>query len=452
MLNINEQGVTNALVDGTFDWEYHKISVVQCGDVPNPFKYVGAGNIRQESDGTLRLKVLLERPADSGLWWPACTTVLAQHVKGGEIVPENAYFDIEAIDIAGRTWRASRAWISAESHLAGAILTAAIFRIELSVKKSKPSLESIVRVICINDDFTSPSAEFTDVIGVGRVRNATVFQYEQLSCKIIRHKSHVIFEIKTDDLDISKSLVKRLLGAAEFISGSPLQVAYWHTNVAHHELIAIQPWPRDQITNKLPSPIQHQSPIDADDYASLITAMMGNSSDENPAYYRYWTSLFHARQAGTAAFGLAAAVAAEAMVQNYFKDRMYAEAEFVKLCEDAIPLIKEMKLDERIANKIVGTLDRAKDTSTKNALYRLAPVVSKASADAWGKLRHAAAHGTLAYGSADLEKIHHRTFHCIHIFYSLLMLHINYTGHQIDYSTPPYSKIKAGYCGIEAIV
>lgn len=114
------------------------------------------------------------------------------------------------------------------------------------------------------------------------------------------------------------------------------------------------------------------------------------------------------------------------------------DSEFVKQAEEAEHILENLTLGSRALSAVKSSLGNAKQPRVQDTLRRLATagVISKAHLKAWGKLRHAAAHGSVLEDDDKALQEHLDRFHvCLDLYYRLVFLLIGYEGRHTDYGT-----------------
>jgi len=156
-------------------------------------------------------------------------------------------------------------------------------------------------------------------------------------------------------------------------------------------------------------------------------------------YFGYWEKLHASWASGLAVAALPLAVYIEGIMKEFFPELMTVDAklaEDVKLTVEAIDNLVgvEAKLRERIRNRISGA---ARGTVT-NGLRALAQrgCIGDHLVTSWQSVRHRSAHGNdFTQGQvAKFQEIVTGIYSCLRLFYELLYLKLEFSGHIIDYS------------------
>ncbi|EOI3556008.1 hypothetical protein ACMSZQ_002312 [Cronobacter dublinensis] len=154
-------------------------------------------------------------------------------------------------------------------------------------------------------------------------------------------------------------------------------------------------------------------------------------------FYYYWVKIFNAHQADLENETLSLTVSIEGLVNKFFSQLKKVDTEFRDLCNECLPEINKLNINDRVKKSIVALLQRSGSASVKGALFSLveAGIIPKELVDDWAKARNKSAHAEQFHKDSWQENIRKYTS-CITLFYFLLSYHINYTGLFCHYHLP----------------
>lgn len=447
-----EQKLVDSLLSGAFEIECFKI-ILTSKNEDNPHVYEGPGRLVSAEGRGVEIRVHWQ--GETCGTFPKTSDDVLSSVSNGKIVPRSAYYDLEAFDLVGRTWRGSGVWVDIELYAPSmtGMLLGSVSEIheksEISENKGKERQIYFKKIICSSDGFEFPCNNFTDLGVEGHLRNVAKFNVaDDMECNVTLDDQRITVVISSSS-PVSEQTSKSILAALEIVSGVHLTKIYTRERAESYTITKISPVCDMRRLDRLPGPFEHRSPSSLENVVKFIQAVV-KRAEKFTFFYQLWRDIFFARQAGSVAFGLSASIAVEGGLKHYFQTYMVADEDFARLCREVIPFVLrlpeytkgEFVIDEesfeRILNKIKRNLNGASQTSAKNAVHKLFPRL----ADDWSKLRNPAAHGGLYLSPPDAQVLHDRTFTCLHIYYVMILAYLSFDGEFIDYSCTGYHRVE----------
>lgn len=135
---------------------------------------------------------------------------------------------------------------------------------------------------------------------------------------------------------------------------------------------------------------------------------------------------------------LALSVAIEGLIKEHFQSLGHVDKTVLEASGDAVKLINQMKINERISNRLISSLGALKKQNPKAALYELAGQgwFSDELVKQWVSLRNESAHADkINMDEQKVQKYLDKINSCLSLFYRLIFLIISYEGFFVDYST-----------------
>lgn len=402
---------------------------------PKVFK--GAGTIFQDESGTIRLKMYHGFQDLSKESFP-----LDLEYTPGEIIGDEHYYSLRAIDIHGNVWTARRVSVNRRVSFpaAGTIIKTSLAEI-VNTEERKISNEKSHLTLFVTGRYSIPCNKAEDLPGGGWILNTSEFSVGNINFKF--KKDEQSLEIKASGLkqNMPDFLENHMIEALSVIFGcmvSPVFTIWSHGNISETKIRSV-----DLLLSEsaLPKPIVHTNPESLDNFKAFIGSYLQFSMDRETysPLIGYWHKIYSAYQSRIENAALALTVSIEGVVKEYFHGYGHAEQGILEKVEEAKKKIEGFDFIDRIQNLLLNSLERMKRPSPKSILIDISRHgwFPENLVEDWEKLRNRSAHADkLDYSKEELQDYLNQFHTCLNLFYRLLLLTISYKGRFINYTLP----------------
>ncbi|WP_457789347.1 hypothetical protein [Pseudomonas sp. PL-6] len=406
-----------------------------------PIKYVVTGKIYQNESGALELEAIWLCPTAKE-FKPTSSTELCYSVSPGEIIPPDCYFEIEALSVSGKTWKARDIYLTCEAYhqTYTAIFRANLDSLTSESRRGKGAPPEYRRVIiCDGKNIRIPANEFSDLGEQGKRRDTARLTINGTDHALKKDGDNLAITIASPR-SISDISANATLEAIELATGQRLAKIYEINKSQNKTKEVIYTKENKENLWQIPNPIPCRSPTHIAYLTKFINKYKKLKKSERDYIIWYW------REIGTSsntAEALTKSVCSniEGMIDIFHQSLRIKDIKFSAECKAAIPILEQLNLSaknplsERVIGKINSSLKDAGKASTKAILYEL---FGKDIADNWNNLRHAALHGSLHQLYKDEGDLFAKIYGCLYIFYELIADAISYKDFLINYSQKGY--------------
>lgn len=376
-----------------------------------------------------------------------------RNLQLGETIPDEAYYDLTAVDYKGRLWRCERILIDINKSASGE------FIVQGSIPKIIWEGEIPQYVECrgsrleirVFDDINIPCNERTltkKSIARGvqssksMSRNIWKFRCCKLDFLLVKEDKKLLsINIVSNEENVSEYFRERVLEALQFILGYPINWAFFYKRVGYiTEVTLCSPRQRSASSRFQPPFILGGYFInEARVFRRLFAKYLQHIISYDQPLHPLWAQLNAIYEASSGMFidahALTLAVAIESIVSIEFahlgqltkseKDAIQKALEYIESWDDDTGIkVRIIKSVESFSNPNVG--DKMK------ALMK-AGAITKKQWDAWKNLRNKSAHSYQAHNSKN-SKFVKSIFQINVLFYHLIFYAIGYEGPYMDVS------------------
>lgn len=428
--------IVKSLLAGDLEMPMSDCALRQCG-VDSPIVYEGPGLLTQGQDKSIRLRVFAA-PVDLS---EALPREFNRDLTPGVLIPDSEYYDFEGRDPHGTVWRATRISINT-SFGTGTYVRAQPRVFEKTEDRSKPAKRPVVAA------FLPGKIELPwHVVTERGERGCSVDRFERktgrFEWRIVKSDDGTWLTFKCEDSPVERRFEAFLHGLS-ILTGRWLKPICLSIYEGDRQTTRMLNRLHEPDAEKLPAPISRQREF-AEDAHLFLERFMRKAEDENEARegscglaHRYWHRILRARESDIENSSLVLSVAVEGLVKNTLLSEKDVDSEFVKQAEEAERIVENLALGSRALSAVKSSLGNAKQPRIQDTLRRLVTtgVLSKAHINAWGKLRHAAAHGSVLEDDDKALQEHLDRLHvCLDLYYRLVFLLIGYEGRHTDFGT-----------------
>ncbi|WP_022963823.1 hypothetical protein [Halopseudomonas pelagia] len=407
----------------------------------NPAVYVGTGLLKQNKNGGLALQAIWKN-AEKTRYRTIDTETLSRNLAQGTVFPRDIYFSIEATSVSGEVWVGSDIYLDSISfgNTESLVLKGEILSIEQTVARSqKPGASFAKTIHCTAKNFTIAQNKVTDMGELGAERNKTEIKILNIDCIITKVSKEYICIDLLSKKSISEELAKGFINGLEIICGlsiEPLiEITYSKTRITK-KVYSIT-----KLENEygLGRPIPCTRPDSLGDINEFLSKYCRQSKIDRKKIEEYWKEVKTARESATEAYAKALAANAEGLLDAFFFERKVADIEFRNQCQEWVgridAMLSELKVPPRVQRKLLSNLENAGAGSVRSAFYEL---FGKDTAEMWNSLRHPSMHGSMSVKYPEPQELFKDLDGCLYIFYSLIMMKINYNGKRYNYAKQGY--------------
>jgi len=435
--------LTDSLISGDLEIYCKRITFTQKTTSKAKIRYSAPGRIVQSSDGKFKIHIIY---AKNHNFRPITSSDLCPELKTGELFPEQVFFYVKCLAVDGQTWTNQNVWLDAEIYhnTQTALITGECDQLESRSRVSHSIEKPYCSVTCKVKNFRFPNNEFSDYGYNGRTRNLSKFEIKNNQFSILTNNSNIKITI-TSNKTISKKTLDSSLNSLEILSGMPLEQTIKYERYGFIAKTTIKPPDKEGQFWQLPPPLQCTAPHHLTNCVDFIEKIMNQYKTLEPRFYYYWRELGLAMSTSLEAFALCVSVNVEGMVDCYFSTLRAPDPEFVRQCKIAKEHLEinitpnpAGPITQKVKDKLLNSLSNANASSAKNALYK---IFDKNIVDSWNRIRHPAAHGSLAEKNLDNQILFDCSNSCLHMFYEMLIRQINFEGERRNFSTKGYPLI-----------
>lgn len=407
----------------------------QCG-TEAPRSFTGTGFVEQLPDGSIQLKMFATEKMSTR---EQAARLFPEGHTPGVLLPDTAYYDLEATDQAGFIWKARKQSIR-EQFGVGNEVHARLRDLEKFEELGKPG-DTRGAGWFIPGEFELPWHQTTKT-----ERSSSVDRFE-FDDELFGWKAHKVdgglelnFTVKQSaPLEPSAT---RFLRATSMLLGCALEPLYSYT-IGNGELVTRIHAPGRKVRSRLSEPVP-TSLFKHEHAHRFLACCMHNADQAQPKpqdqlriLYAFWYRILRAHQEDIENSSLVLSVAIEGVAKTLCHSEHDTDTEFAALLEVETPIIEALEINERIRKALLASLGNAAFPKPKDTLKRLVEqgAISEAHVSAWNKMRNTGAHGALLNDAGGKFQAHlNRYFTCLDLFYRLMFVAIGYSGKHYDFS------------------
>lgn len=344
-------------------------------------------------------------------------------MKAGEIIRDDSYYSMVATDINGGQWSCESLSLGGEFGVHSAFIVASSNSAVTVGTNTKTSAEQLT--YWMRGEQPVPLGMPDHRVTIPYAGGAVVLRNENGNSALILSGGAATPERG-----------EGLIQALEIMFGRMIQVVAIHRSGGQGAVLELYPYDSELQNTAMPTPIHINRPGGAAAFQSYLISVSSFLVEEQWVA-GYWHKVNRVWQAGLINAGLSITVSIEGLLKALYVSNGVDE-EFAGMASAAVPLVQDLKLEERVKNRLITSLSTAGGFSAKAALKSLSKnpfFHSSAEAD-WSALRNAAAHADRTDSDPRArQKLVSRTFANLRLFYDLIAWRAGYRGRRVDYST-----------------
>lgn len=370
----------------------------------------------------------------------------------GEIIPDDALFNLDATDISGVTWQSKSIYVKLNGHNHGVVATGNFDLLTHRATGLSTTLPSVLSMWFF-EALEVPFTRFvkTEVTSGDRKLRTSIspkfapfdvgpFNFELRSTE--REKGTTLLRASSTTDPFPVGMESRIEEALRYVTFSP--VSWCIVDKQHGGCREVSVLPKRKMTKGLfEEPLNSNRPDCGVDYWRLFSAYLHHvmSFEDEIRYHPLSAQLFQVITAETRQMhivGLLVSVAVEGVLNCEFKGMATPPKNFLDSIESAIKLIGRLKCsDTNLAARIRGALNPMKSARAADKLKALQEngVVTKQMVSDWQKLRNTTAHASVHDSEKDIQELWNRCNTVYTLLNVLVFTAIGYSGKFQDFSS-----------------
>lgn len=427
------------IIAGKFLLDLTEVTLQQkCAD---PITYRGTGTVFYDDEGQLSLRMICtyqnEKEANDNFFR---LRERGDRCKSWQLMPDDEYFKLDAVDIYGKRWKAEHLFIK-EPTRSGWLKELIIFVIEDITHQEKCKEEENFKVRF----YTKSKLGFPTYIN----HNSDGTQYTDIGEFSSNNISFYPEKFNDDSLFVRASLGeaishenagRMLIEALRIVSGRFIQPLLYIEEYKGKRTIRIQSRKDLMERKKISPPINCGSGEERKCLSLFIASYLSSRIEPVSLLYQYWFRVLDSHRNHFESEALILTAVIEGVLREYF--RLWGEPSeaYKKEAEEAKCVIKNVSLPRNIRDRILSLIGNS-DFSASRAFRKLVDsgILEKKMHTIWNNLRNKGAHGnSMEFEENGIQKTSDQIWVCLAIFYILLMRAINYTGKFINYAKPDW--------------
>ncbi|MBC1235567.1 hypothetical protein [Nostoc sp. 2RC] len=410
----------------------------------NPYTFDGSGFLKQVASHQLTFKFYASAQSQSHI---------NRNLQLGETIPNEAYYDLTAVDYKGRLWSCERILIDINKSVSGELIVQGSIpkiicegEIPQYVECRGSSLE--IRVF---DDINIPCNEITltkKSIGRGAQssksmsRNIWKFKCCKLNFVLVKEdKKLLIINVMSNEENISKYLRERILETLQFILGYPINWAVSYKLVGHTTEVTLCSPRQRSVTSRFQPPFILGGYFinEAQVFRRLFAKYLQHIINYEQPLHPLWAQLNAIYEASSGMFidahALTLTVAIESIVSSEFSQLGKLNNKEEEAVQKALEYIDGWNDSTGIKERIKGSINAMRQPRVGDKMKALekAGAITNTQAKAWQNLRNTSAHSYQAHNSKN-SKFVKSIFQINVLFYHLIFYAIGYQGPYMDVS------------------
>ena len=430
------EGDVRNIIAGKFLLDLTEVTLQQkCAD---PITYRGTGTVFYDEEGRLSLRMICTYQNEKEKYDNFVRSrEIGDRYKSWQLMPDEKYFQLDAVDIYGKRWKAERLFIK-ESTRHGKLKELIIFVIEdiTHQEKCKEEENFNVRFYAKGElgfptyiDYKSDGTQYTDI---GKFSSNNISFYPE------KFNNDSLFVMASLGEAISHENAGRMfIEALRIASGRFIQPLLYIEEYKGKRTIRIQ-LRKDLIERKKISPPIKCDSMGERKYLSLfVTSYLSSRIEPISPLYRCWYKILDSKGNHFETEALVLTTAIEGVLREYFEQYGKPDAKDKEVISNAKLKIKKILLPQDIKGRIISSIGNMASFSASRALRQLANkrLLDEEMPITWNDLRNKLAHGnSVEFEKNGSQETWMQQWTCLTIFYILLLKTINYPGKFINYA------------------
>ena len=370
-----------------------------------PIIFKGSGAIRSGSDHVVRLS-LISRDTDAATA-NVRYTMSREGGKPGELLPDEGYYSLSAMDLSGSIWESRRLSIAQRSDVGGVHISGDIPIMEST---APTEIESASLMLHVVEDVEVPwntTVETSTKVGGRRERSslgthAARFNVGSYEFTIIQEQGGILVRMNTLDKALPSNMAMRVIESLGFVTGQRISCGFLEKYSEGFTTLSVRSLRPDDPENALEQPVCYPQHDRLGDCAwRLFSAYLQHTvrwpCDDPLRRHPVSAWLNYVRRASAGSIfakGLALGVAVEGILAAEFSGVGEPTDEYVRAVDAAIEYAKSWHGHSGVKRRVVGAVGAMRRPRAKDRLYGLVNdgAISRRDVDAWDTIRNKGAH------------------------------------------------------------
>jgi len=446
-VSLEDNEFKQAFLGGNLAIDCLEITLTQNGaDKHRHYKLIGS--LLVNPDNGVEARLVWERDADHPYDKFASLKVM-QQIQSGDIYPEDHFFSLLAVDIAGRRWTHPAVFLKRVELMQAEILMISCDFIQ--VELDTPDKRTLAHFVFHEElGFRMNSIHSsTEPLRNGR-RHATrataakgvvdgleIDYYPVIADQA--GKAHELSAVAKPETSPPSHFDCRLLEAIQFSVAKlawPIMREVIQGGKQTITLSKSRPFNNGHVQAAVPD-------YAYDDFYRLIEryyqyACAVTQGDEAPSLSKKIGGIFTLKGVWLDTIALLLAVSVESLLNEpTYKKMGRPDNDARSNIQELIDHVIQAPLDDKLKNRAANMIGGMKSSSASDKLHVLAKagVIDEEDIEAWKSIRHAAAHGGLEIDQSKLQSLLERVNRLVAMIYKLAFFRIGYQGRYTDYAT-----------------
>lgn len=438
-----DQELVNGLTGNGFARDFKEIVLTQLGtDTPKIRR--GPGTISCNVTGPLQFKLFLTHEVEP------LTGLLSSGKMGsvaGKLLDDEWFFRMEATDYNGRNWLCDRLRIDESIWMATATGTVCGEIPDLTMADEFSTKATGYRLVLVipgkphipYDQMEERDGGYTRTELNVDLSDGTILTAHE-------REGHIIVIATHSDRAVDEALVISAIDGMSIASGHHLQWVYKVTQHSNQRTQCISSAGCKDIgkDRKIWNLFTGHS---FDPFKTFVRSYADLCREQPNNYFGYWKKALDAWHAGIVVAALPLSVYVEGVVSEFFPDLMKESPGVINSIDALLDHIKAAPLDQDIVKRCTNIVGHMKGKSVTTALKQLAAEgwFDKRLITIWREVRNKSAHGNDMTRAQEHEKIQwvlDGVLGCLHLFYVLLLIRLNFDAEFCDLSTHGFPRIR----------
>lgn len=410
----------------------------------NPCTFDGSGFLKQVTSHQLTFKFYASAQSQSHM---------NRNLQLGETIPDEAYYDLTAMDYEGRLWRCERILIDIKKSASGEfIIQGSISKIicegeipeYVECKGSRLEIRVFddINIPCNERTLTKQSIAREVKSSKSMSRNIWKFKCCKLDFLLVKEdKKLLIINVISSEDKMSEHLRERILETLQFILGYPINWAVSYKRIGHTTEVTLCSPRQRSVSSRFQPPFILGGYFinEAQVFRRLFEKYLQHIINYDQPLHPLWAQLNAIYEASSGMFidahALTLTVAIESIVSSEFSHLGKLTKEEKEGVQKALEHIDVWNDNTGIKDRIKGSINAMRQSRVGDKMKALekAGAITKTQAKAWQNLRNKSAHSYQAHNSKN-SKFVELIFQMNVLFYHLVFYAIGYKGSYMDVS------------------
>lgn len=403
--------------------------------------YLGAGNIFQDSDGDLQLKMYSYDEEGYKLFGGLGKSKL------GRIIPSSYYYEFIGKDTFDQEWKSDRISFGYElsSDYKSIIIKSNIYSIKQKVKEilkfNRPQY-----VIRFKKDIRFPTTSYYDKSATSfeNIKNdvhiniIANFIHKNLEFLFYENENWYIAEVFSNKGKLSEKIIFYLCEALQFVLSANIYCVVIEKYEGYYKSVQIRNIRKSISSHRIPPPLSFNTAKVSDIWKMFIKYFDFVSNNNIANYHPISIKLHNLIQASSISLesqSLSIATFIESIIANEFAPYVKTIKKYVSEITKIEQHLSDGNYSSEFKNRITGFLPSLNNPNINNVLKELANkrFINNTHIEAWNKLRHPIAHGK-HIEFKHFQKYLTLCYKCQSLLNLLIFLLIGYQGTYNDFS------------------